>query len=244
MNLTGRRILITGSLVRTGRQLAFAVAEQGAAVCVHGRRAVEDLPELLEGLRQAGAPEVHFVAGDVTDPEQVNRMAEDVRRDFGGVDSLVNNVGVYDPKPLAQIDAHHWRWTFAGNLDASFYCAQAFMGQLLQRPRSRIVNLGYASCDRLRPAAVGTAYQIAKTGVHLLGQSLARTHAGTGLTVNTLSPGQLENSIDLPSADRLPSGRACRVDELAQALLYLLSPQADQVTGTNLELSGAWQPRS
>ena len=107
-----------------------------------------------------------------------------------------------------------------------------------------MVNLGYASCDRLRPASVGTAYQIAKTGVHLLGQSLARTHAGTGLTVNTLSPGQLENSIDLPSDQDLPSGRACRLEELGQALMYLLSPEADQVTGTNLELAGAWQPRT
>ena len=242
MILAGRKVLITGSLVRTGRYLALKMAENGASVCVHGRQTVTDVPQLLDELRDVGAPSASFVAADVTDPDQVQRMARMVSDEFGSIDTLVNNVGVYDPKPLADIDARHWRWTFAGNLDATFYCAQAFMGQLLSHPRSRMVNLGYASCDRFRPAAKGTAYQIAKTGVHLLGQSLARAHAGSGLTVNTLSPGQLENSVDLPEDGDLPSGRACRLEELAQALLYLVSPQADQVTGANLELAGAWQP--
>ena len=244
MMLTGRRVLVTGSLVRTGRHLALTAAAQGAAVCVHGRQAVDGVSQVLADLREAGAPEAYFVAADLTKPHQVERMAREVLEGFGAIDSLVNNVGVYDPQPLISASPSHWRWTFAGNLDATFYCAQAFIDQLLKHPRSRMVNLGYASCDRLRPASVGTAYQIAKTGVHLLGQSLARTHAGTGLTVNTLSPGQLENSIDLPSDQDLPSGRACRLDELGQALMYLLSPEADQVTGTNLELAGAWQPRT
>ena len=243
MGLSGRRVLITGSLVRTGRSLALAAAEQGASICVHGRRQTDETSHLLQVLQRAGAPETFFVPADLSDPEQVERMARDVLEGFGAIDSLINNVGVYDPKPLAETDAAHWRWTLAGNLDSTFYCTQAFMDQLLRHPRSRIINLGYASCDRLRPASVGTAYQIAKTGVHLLGQSLARAHAGRGLTVNTLSPGQLENSVDLPTLEDLPSGRPCRLDELAQAMLYLLSPEADQVTGANLELAGAWQPR-
>lgn len=243
MSLAGRRVLVTGSLVRTGRHLALALARQGAAVCIHGRAADDRVQDLLGELELAGAAQVFFVAADLCDPHQVHSMAQEVLEGFGPIDSLVNNVGVYDPKSLVETDAAHWRWTLSGNLDATFYCCQSFMTQLLSQARSRIVNLGYASCDRLRPAAMGTAYQIAKTGVHLLGQSLARAHAGSGLTVNTLSPGQLENSIDLPAAADLPAGRPCSLDELSQALIYLLSPAADSITGANLEIAGAWQPK-
>ena len=189
MILAGRKVLITGSLVRTGRYLALKMAENGASVCVHGRQTLTDVPQLLDELRDVGAPSASFVAADVTDPDQVQRMAQMVCDAFGSIDTLVNNVGVYDPKPLADIDARHWRWTFAGNLDATFYCAQAFMSQLLS-----IHGVGWS----IWATPVVIVFVLPPKVLPIKSQeqeficsvkSLARAHAGSGLTVNTLSPG-------------------------------------------------------
>jgi 3-oxoacyl-[acyl-carrier protein] reductase len=237
--LAGRRVLITGSRRRTGWAIARAVAAQGATVFVHGRAPAET-GERCAALTGLGAMAAHDLHGDLTDPHAVAELAR-AAVDLGGIDSLVNNVGVYRPTALVDTDPAHWRWTMAGNLDATFFVSQAFAPQLLDSRRSRIVNIGSTTCDRVQAAAQTTAYQIAKTGIHALTLSYAKAHAAAGLTANTVSPGQLENSIDHPGDGAFPTGRAVREDELAAAVCYLLSPAADSVTGSNIELTGGWQ---
>ena len=128
-----------------------------------------------------GAAAAHDLNGDLTDPAAVAELASAAAQ-LGGIDSLVNNVGVYRPTPLSSTDPAHWRWTMAGNLDATFFASQAFAPQLLARPRSRIVNLGSTTCDRLQAAPETPAYQIAKAGVHALTLSFAKAHAAAGPT--------------------------------------------------------------
>jgi NAD(P)-dependent dehydrogenase (short-subunit alcohol dehydrogenase family) len=235
--LQGRRALVTGSTERTGLAIAEHLAAQGAEVILHGRH--DDERTQTAVARFAKPPPILFA--DVTSPQDCAELAARCAA-LGGVDILVNNVGVYAPRDLAETDPTHWRWTLAGNLDATFYVCHAFLDQLLARQRSRIINLGFIGCDRLLASDFGTAYQIAKTGVHLLTKSLALRFAAQGLTANTISPGQLDNSVDLPPTDQLPMRRPTSPLEIAQAVAYLASEAADYTSGAQLEIAGAWMP--
>ena len=104
-------------------------------------------------------------------------------------------------------------------------------------------NAGILSTtDQIRARAEFPAYQIAKTGVHLLTLSYAQRFAHKGLTANTVSPGQLANSIDLETAGELPSGRPGEVKEVAAAVAFLASEKAAYISGANLNVAGGWEP--
>ena len=234
--LRGRRALITGSTVRTGLAIARAYEAAGAHVILHARQDSEAARSA-----QASIPDAELLFGDLTDPEACAQLAADCA-ELGGIDALVNNVGVYAPTDLAETDAAHWRWTMAGNLDSSFTTTQALLPQLLASGRGRIIMLGFVGCDRLRATGQATAYQIAKTGVHLLARSYGLRFAHRGLTANTISPGQLENSIDLTEAGPLPMGRPASAAELAAAAVFMASDQASYINGANIDISGGWRP--
>ena len=234
--MAGRRALITGSTVRTGLAIAQAFAAAGSAVILHARRDSDQARAA-----QASIPGAELLVGDLTDPEACAELAASCQA-LGGIDVLVNNVGVYKPTDLADTDAAHWRWTMAGNLDSSFYASQALLPQLLASERGRIIMLGFVGCDRQRATGQATAYQIAKSGVHLLARSYALRFAHRGLTANTISPGQLENSIDLSEAGPLPMGRPASVEELAAVAVFVAGEQAGYINGANIDISGGWQP--
>ena len=240
IDLSGRKALITGSFERTGLGVAEELARLGAEVVLHGRgddaRRVTAQNQIKTLIGRA--PQVVF--GDITDPAVCERLAQEAQ----GIDILVNNVGVYRPTDLAQTTAEHWRWTIAGNLDSSFYMAQAFLEQLLDSGRGRLIQMGYVTCDQVRAQAQWPAYQIAKTGVHVLTLSYAQRFAHKGLTANTVSPGQLANSIDLDQAGDLPTGRPGEVSEIASAVAFLASANAAYINGANLNVAGGWEPPS
>ncbi|MDE0883284.1 MAG: SDR family oxidoreductase [Myxococcota bacterium] len=239
IDLEGRRAFISGSLERTGLGIAEHLARCGASIILHGRNDDERAQDARTRLAAISEKQPTLLFGDISDPSVCERLAEQT----GALDILVNNVGVYAPKDLAETDASHWRWTMTGNLDVTFFMAQAFLPALLKGGNGRLIQIGFTGCDRLRPTGQATAYQIAKTGVHLLSQSYAKRYAHRGLTSNTVSPGQLENSIDLPSAGKLPSGRAGRIDEVAGAVAFLASRKADYINGTNINIAGGWEPQ-
>jgi 3-oxoacyl-[acyl-carrier protein] reductase len=237
--LNGRRALITGSLERTGLGIAQRLATDGAEIILHGRSDDGRSQAAQQHIAEACGSLPQVLYGDITDAAVCAKLADQTQ----DVSILVNNVGVYRPTDLAKTTAEHWRWTLAGNLDATFYMSQAFLPQLLASERGRLIQIGYVTCDQLRGTGHATAYQIAKTGVHLLSQSYAQRFAHRGLTANTVSPGQLENSVDLAQAGILPTGRAAEVAEVAAAVAFLSGADADYITGANINVAGGWEPR-
>jgi 3-oxoacyl-[acyl-carrier protein] reductase len=111
---------------------------------------------------------------------------------------------------------------------------------LLRKGRAaRVINLGDSGADRIQARTQAVPYHVAKLGVHVLTRSFAKALGPDGITVNQISPGVLENSVDGPEHP-IPLGRRGRFEDILGALDYLLSPEAGYVSGANIVVSGGW----
>jgi len=237
-----RRVaLVTGAARRLGAAIARHLGQAGYATWVHYRDSRDEAEQVAAAIR-AGGGEAWCVGGDLTIEAEVAALFEQVAA-AGRLDCLVNNVGTYQVKPVAALTPSDWRYVVDGNLTATFHSCHFALPLLRASARGgRIINLGYASCGRIVARPRAAHYQVAKTGVLLYTQALAKGLAGEGITVNCLSPGHLENSIDLPDDldAAIPAGRPATDADVLAALDYLLSPGAAYVTGQNLEVAGGF----
>ncbi|HLV11536.1 MAG TPA: bifunctional dihydropteridine reductase/dihydrofolate reductase TmpR [Trueperaceae bacterium] len=239
--MTGGRpaALVTGSAKGAGRAVLLALAADGFDVAVHYRRSRDEAEAVADEARALGVAAV-VLRADVTVEDEARGLVDAAATTFGRLDVLVNNVGDYHHGPLSELDGATWRHMLDSNLNATFYACQQAVPHLRRSPRGgRIVNVGYAGAEHVvaRPGIV--AYGIAKTGVILYSKALAKVEARHGVTVNVVSPGVLENSVTKPVAE-IPMGRVGRLDELAAAVRYLVSPEAAYVTGVTIEVAGGW----
>ena len=239
----GRKVaLVTGAPRRLGAAIARHLGAAGYATFVHYHTSRAEAEGVAAAIRMAGGT-AWTVAADLTQEEQVADVFRRVAAECGRLDVLVNNVGTYRVQDVVEVTPADWRYVVEGNLTATYLCCHCALPLVRAAGAgARIVNLGYASCDRILARPRATAYQLAKTGVLIYSKSLARAVAPEGITVNVLSPGHLENSVDLPEdiAAAVPAGRAGREEDILGALDYLLSPAADYVTGQNLDVAGGF----
>lgn len=231
--------LVTGSARGIGRALAVALAGEGYAVAVQYRGSGADARETAR-LCEAQRVRSTILQADLTDPAQARRLVGEAHSAFpdSPLAVLVNNVGNYVHKPLLETTDAEWADMLASNLTATFATCQAAAPLMREAGFGRIVNLGYAGARHLvaRPGIV--PYTIAKTGVLQLSHALGRVLAGTGVSVNVVSPGVIETSVSQPLRE-IPAGRVGTVAELVDAALYFVRA-SDYVTGQELEVAGGW----
>lgn len=228
--------LVTGSSVRTGRAIGLHLAREGWRVVVHARPGGEaQALDAARVFREAGGEAVVALADISTEAgcRELSSMVPD-----GSLDLLVHNVGIYRTGPLLSTTAQDWSQTLRTNLDAPFHLTRFLVDRM--PPGSSIVAIGYVGTGKLAGTVRTGAYSISKTGLLVLVRSLALELGPRGIRVNMVSPGQLENSVDLPQdiSRRVPLGRAGRVDEIAEAVSWLASDKASYVTGQELEVAG------
>jgi len=240
-----RAVLVTGASRGIGRAVAMAFAAGGDRVAIHHR----DSAELAEKLRAElpGGPHC-VVQADIADPEAVRSMVDAAVAELGGLDVLVNNAGVYTPHPILETSyeewQHQWRRTLEVNLLGAanaIWCAVRHM-----RPGGRIVNVSSRGAFRGEPDQ--PAYGASKAGLNALGQSLAVALAPYGIAVATVAPGFVETDmtnehLKPPRGDAIraqsPFGRVARPEEVAAAVHWLASPEAEWASGAILDLNGA-----
>lgn len=186
----------------------------------------------------------YICQANVSNPEQVSRMREEVLSQFGKVDILVNNAGIVRDKSFVKMTHDMWSDVLSVNLNGAFYCTKAFIEGMLERNYGRIVNI---SSVIGRMGNFGQAnYTAAKAGMIGLTKALAKEFAGKGVTVNAIAPGFIETDMVKGVPDdvlekivaKIPLGRLGRASEVAGTVAYLASPDGDYITGQVIDING------
>jgi len=237
--------LVTGGESGIGAACAVRLARTGADVAISYHNAREAADNVVKRVIAAGRG---GLAGqcDVSDERSVAALF-DAAGELGTVNWLVNSAGVnMTGKPLAEMDAETFDRTIATDLRGPFLTCREFVRRL-DEGKGRIVNI--SSIHEFAPRAEGSDYDSAKGGLAQLTRSLALELAPRGIAVNNVSPGMIltpmnQQAIDDPAELRrreatIPWGRAGQPEEVAELVAYLLSPEADYITGADVVIDGA-----
>ena len=240
-----KRILITGvgrwpgeGRPSLGASLAYHLADQGHTVILNYRSDQASATRLAQTIRERSGTSL-LVCSDVTDPQQVERMAETIEAELGGLDVLINNAGRFVFKDYRRLTPAEWEDQVASTASATFYVSQAML-PMLRRQGGRIINISDAGADRITARPRTLPYHIGKMGVLMITKTMARAEAEDGVTVNAILPGVLDNSEPLPPAADIPAGRHGTAADILAAVNYLLSDQAGYTTGSFLQVGGGW----
>lgn len=235
--------LVTGAGGGLGAALARRLAENGYAVAVHYRSNRDGAKKVVEAIHKKGG-EAHTFGANLKSRRGAEKLIREVSKwSDGHLDALVNNAGSYIGGLVEKLSEDDWFDGFNSTASAAFFTAQVALPLLRKSSGGRIINIGDSSCDRPTARDLALGYHIGKTGVLILTRSLAQAEAKHGITCNMVSPGYLENSMGLPPRNKIPAGRYGRFDDIWNAVAFLLQPENNYLTGSNLVVSGGWNLR-
>jgi NAD(P)-dependent dehydrogenase (short-subunit alcohol dehydrogenase family) len=240
---------VTGGSRGIGAAIALAFAERGDRVAVHCRDALA----VAEVVRDSLDGDGHVVVrADLAVPAEVRAMVDAAAAGLGGLDVVVNNAGIYVDHPVLGTSYEEWQAAWQATLGVNLvgaanvtWCAVQHMIASGRRA-GRIVNVGSRGAFRGEPTH--PAYGASKAGLHAFGQSLAVALAPHGITVASVAPGFVATDMTAEllataAGDAIraqsPFGRVATVQEIAAAVVYLASPEAEWVSGAVLDLNGA-----
>jgi 3-oxoacyl-[acyl-carrier protein] reductase len=243
MKLTGRTALVTGGSRGIGRAIALALAEEGADVAVNYVSSEPAARDVIAQIAKTGRRGI-LAQADVSDFPDTFRMAQDVLKEFGHLDILVNNAGINSDKTFVKMDHASWRKVLSINLDGVFNCTKVFVDQMLKQNYGRVVNITSVIGQI---GNFGQAnYAASKAGVAAFTKSLAKELAGKGVTVNAVAPGFIETEMveSIPEKvrnrllDQIPLKRFGSAEEVARAVVYIVSSDGDYITGAEVSING------
>jgi 3-oxoacyl-[acyl-carrier protein] reductase len=247
--LAGRVVLVTGSSRGIGAEVAVKAAAAGARVAVHYRSSAEGARETLERIRTAGGDGESFAA-DIAAGAEAEALVKRVADRFGRIDGLVNNAGLTQVGPFLEIEPADWDAVIATDLSAAFHTCRAVLPGMLERGNGTIVNIA----SRLGQIGVAetAAYSAAKAGLIGLTRALAKEFGPRGIRVNAVAPGVTETGMttDLVDSEEgrrrlrdMPLGRFGRPEEVADAVIFLLSDASGLFLGQTLNPNaGGYMP--
>ncbi|MEQ8184036.1 SDR family NAD(P)-dependent oxidoreductase [Marinobacter salarius] len=238
-SLSGKRVLVTGASSGLGRHFAKTLAKAGAQVIVGARR-VDRLQELVADIRSEGGAALALPL-DVASRASVVDCLDELCRQYGGLDVVVNNAGVSDTKAALEYTDDDWDSIVQTNLKGAWIVAQESARRMAQSDGGSIVNVTSILANRLA-GGVGP-YCAAKAGLAHLTRSLALELARHNVRVNSLAPGYVMTEINQDFLEseagerlkkRIPARKFCQVQDLDGALLLLASDAGRAMTGSEI----------
>jgi 3-oxoacyl-[acyl-carrier protein] reductase len=237
---------VTGSSTGIGAASAVALAHQGCRVAVHYNRSEDEAQEVMEKITASGG-DAMLVGGDVSDAEEVERMAREVEDRYGRLDVLVNNAGsLIERRSFSEMTEDLWDRVISVNLKSVFLCSKAVLPMMKRQGSGRIINMTSVAA-RNGGGPGSAAYASAKGGVSTLTRAMAKDLVSENILVNGVAPGV----ITTPFHDRftppdvrenmaaaIPMGREGTPEEVAGAVLFLASPWANYLVGEIIEVNG------
>ncbi|MFN2125114.1 MAG: SDR family NAD(P)-dependent oxidoreductase [Candidatus Promineifilaceae bacterium] len=254
LNFSGKVVLVTGSGSGLGRGIALRFGEAGASVVVNYRSREAGAREVVRQIEQGDGTAVS-VQADVSRRDDVERLVETAVMEYGRLDVLINNAGIYPIAPFLDITDEEWEAMIDANLRSVFLCTQVAAKQMINQTRidpdisGAIVNI--ASIEGENPAPMHSHYNAAKGGVLMYTRSSAYELGAQGIRVNAVSPGLIwTEGIEESWPNGVqrwhkaaPLQRLGMPDDVADACLFLTSPAASWITGANLRVDGGVMAR-
>jgi 3-oxoacyl-[acyl-carrier protein] reductase len=241
--LDGRVALVTGGSRGIGRAIALELATSGARVALSYREGAEGAEQTCKRIEEAGG-EARAWRCDVASYDAVETLVEEVIGAFGSLDIAVNNAGITRDGLLARMKPEDFDAVIATNLRGTWNVCRAVIRPMLRARGGRIVNLSSVVAAMGNPGQ--TNYAASKGGVEALTRSLAREVGSRGITVNAVAPGFIETDMtaalpqDVVRAlhERIPLGRLGSVADVARAVRFLASDDAQYITGQVIHVNG------
>lgn len=243
MLLDGKCALVTGASRGIGRAVALKLASEGAKVALNfaGNEAAAN--EVRQEIEAMGGQAI-LVKADVADEAAVQDMVQKTADAFGRIDILVNNAGITRDGLLARMKEEDWDAVLSTNLKGVFLTTKAVAKLMMKQRAGRIVNM--ASVVGVSGNAGQANYSAAKAGVIGFTKTIARELASRGVTVNAVAPGFIATDMTSVLSDKakeaaltgIPLGRMGTPEDVAAAVLFLVSDQSSYITGQVLHVDG------
>lgn len=243
MLLTGKTAIVTGGSRGIGRAIALCLAAEGANVAVIYAGNTAAAEETLQAITDKGGKAISIQC-DVANEDAVTAMVKQVKEQFGSVDILVNNAGITRDGLLMRMKTADWQAVLDTNLTGTFFCTKAVTKFMMKQRSGAIVNL--TSVVGLTGNAGQTNYAAAKSGIIGFTKSVAKELASRGIRANAVAPGCIDTDMTAVLSDAvkeemlktIPLGRVAQPEEVAKAVLFLVSDCASYITGQVLNVDG------
>lgn len=258
MFLKDKTALVTGSTSGIGLAYAKALAAQGANLIINGFGDKDEIEKERQGLEKTSGAKVAYSDADLTKVDAIETMIKTAKKDFGGVDILINNAGVQHVAPVEDFPVAKWDLIIALNLSAAFHTTRLVFADMKAKKWGRIIQT--ASAHSLVASPFKSAYVTAKHGLAGFTKTIALEGAEHGVTCNCISPGyvwtplvedQIPDTMKARGMTRdevmnevllagQPTKKFVTVEQVAALAIYLCRDEAENITGANLSVDGGW----
>ncbi len=240
--LTGKVAMITGGSRGIGRGIALKLAQAGADILINYLEREDSAWEVVKWIEGMGR-KAYAIRADVAQESEVERMFAEAQTRFDRLDIFVNNVGPFKMKRVADMIPEDWKLIMDANLNSAYHCVRHVVPLMRAQKEGLIIFIGAPNAERVGSAFETCAYSIAKTGVVILAQTLAREEASNGIRANVVNPGFIENDAMTPSRRawmprEVPLNRVGSPSDIGEAVLFLTSPSASYVNGAVINVHG------
>lgn len=242
MELKGQVGLVTGGTRGIGKAIAEELAKMGANVVIAGRSG-DIAKENADALTSFGVKALG-IRLDVSNAEEVEKAFEDIRKEFGRIDILINNAGITKDGLLMRMSEDAWDAVLDINLKGVFLCSREAIKDMARQRYGRIVNITSVAAFMGNPGQAN--YSASKAGIVGFTKTIAREYASREITVNAVAPGFITTAMTEGLPERvkedmknlIPLGRFGTVEDIANAVTFLVSPASGYITGQVIHVNG------
>jgi len=242
LELSGKVALVTGAAQGIGKAIAMLLARNGADVVVSDIN-LEKAQETTNEIQGMGRRSV-AIKVNVADLKDVERMVEATVEQFGRIDILVNNAGITRDRLILRMTEEDWDAVLDVNLKGTFNCTKAVIRHMSKQKSGKIVSIASVSGEMGNPGQAN--YAASKAGVIGFTKTIAREFAGRGINVNAIAPGYIQTPMTdaVPEKGKeelkrmIPMERLGKPEDVAQAVLFLVSENSSYITGQVLNVNG------